>query len=242
MGRVQLSMCAVVVAGALSGPTAVYGQPIEVRSREATERANGPEQRAPLNVTLVESQGQAKRGEERETKSDEHERLDLIAQQKAASAAYFAAVASGVGTVLIFFALIQTSLANMRQMRAYVGVDKIRVTDNEDGGREFCIVVKNFGQTPAYRFDGHCELKVGERSTRTDYPPDEIMPLHNVNMAFTITKEAMTSVFDGTHKLSLVGGGSYKDLAGRTRRMCFSMEYHQPTGSLIAYGGENRAE
>ena len=241
MGRILLSICAVVVASALSGPAAVYGQPIEVRGRDATESASSPEQRAPLNVTLVESEDQAKRGEEREAKSDEHERLDLIAQQKAANAAYFAAFFSGLGTLRIVGALVQTSLANMRQMRAYVGVDCVKLDVEEDGSLAVGISVKNFGQTPAYRFDGYCLFSVEEIGNKTTYPPHEIMPLHNVNMTFSAAQPLVAGIVSGALAMSLQGGGTYKDLAGRKRTMRFSMAFDVPTQSLIAVG-DNRSD
>ncbi|NJC40224.1 hypothetical protein GGQ87_000482 [Brevundimonas alba] len=242
MGRTLFSICAVVLAVALGGSSARDSHPSETGLAGTTKSASTPIASTPLAVVVVESDAQAERDRQSEAKSDEHERLNLRAQQKAANAAYFAAWFSGISTLLVIGALVQTSLANMRQMRAYVGIDKVRVTEMDDGGQEFSVVVKNFGQTPAYRFDGHCELRVGEHVIRTDYPPDEIMPVHNVNMTFTVAAAAMAKVRAGEMKLSIVGGGTYKDLARQRRRMCFSMEYHVATESLIAYGGENRAD
>lgn len=244
MGRILLSICAVVVAVGLGGPAAVNGQPVELAHQATGQGTGNAEDRTPLAVTLVESEHQAKSAEKREAKSDEHERLDLKAQQKAANAAYFAALFSGLGTLLIVGALVQTSLANMRQMRAYVGVDKIRATEREDGGLEFGVVIHNFGQTPAYRFDGHFTVFLGDTCipNLTIYPPQEIMPQHHLTMATTLGHLAVPRVLKGELSFRIQGGGSYRDLAGRKRTMQFSMVFHPETQSLIAAGGDNRSD
>lgn len=242
MGRILLSICALVVTGVLVGPAAVYGWPADVAA-SATDKSKGSEREAPIAVKLVENEDQVTRAAEREAKSDERERLDLIAQNKAADAAYFAAWASGFGTLLIVFTLVQNSLANMRQMRAYVGIDRTIVGKNTATGTPYAVVIKNFGLTPAYGFRCQWAVLLDEKPVpgSPTYSPQEIMPQHHLIIEAVLSTVTAPAVLAGVTSFKVQGVGTYRDLAGRRRVTKFSMQFDPKSRNLVFGGGDNHA-
>ena len=164
------------------------------KRQEGTKKADAPPAHTePHFVRIVEDPDETKRAREREADADKHEADDLIAQQRAATAAERSAtsaerqedparwqmVFSGIGTFLVFAALILSTIATFaavkavqvtrdigqRQLRAYLSLIKIEVeapdilTDvkktafagQADKERNFVwLNIQNSGETPAH--------------------------------------------------------------------------------------------
>jgi hypothetical protein len=206
MGRMLLSICAVVVALGLCGLQAPEPQgaarPSPAAEKQSADQSNGrrePEARPPLSVVIAETPAQTESREKGETEAREHERLDLIAQQKAADAAEaqvtpnrIAAVLTVFGTGALIWTLIltQQSLNLSRrtaiaELRAYVGIDTARCknggTHNADW--DFIVQIKNFGATPAKNLRVHLKpvtktgkaRRVGKETYFASLPPTQVV-------------------------------------------------------------------
>ena len=236
MGRIVQIICGCVLAIALSGYAAVDRQTVEQRGPAAAQEGNRSPQQPPLSVTIVETDAQAKSSTERQAKADEHERLDLIAQEKAANAAYTAAWLSGLGTLLVFFALIQNGSANIRQNRAYLTLKEATLMPLVVGGKvDLHIVFRNGGATPAYKVKSNAAAKVCA-------PDDATPPLlgsmsqatHVVGGGDTYTAGASLSpslsardialIEAGKQKIWVVARLEYLDAFKRRRFVCASLK------------------
>lgn len=129
-------------------PTPQQGVPIEVPI--------SPEIIGPTGTDLSDAQDRAEDAKRKE----EHDKADLKAQQEMAIAAekmLWATVASvgvaAVAVVLVFLTFRVTRKTAERQLRAYLAIteaNRIKVDRPGRNGWSVHVVVKNYGQTPAY--------------------------------------------------------------------------------------------
>lgn len=178
MGRILLSICAVVVAVGLGGTQAVQPPQQPASANQASEAAeNGRQQRAPVMSALSEPKGQSEDGQQQTEpdagRSEPSPWYDLWAQSLMALWAFLQLVLTGVGIWYIRKTLVETERAvgeaaratkaaqdavrvsevsAEKQLRAYMGLDSIGIAMDEGGGRHLAVRWKNFGQTPANAF------------------------------------------------------------------------------------------
>lgn len=171
MNRILLLMCSAVLAlglAAQAGASETQRPPDRSQANrsasEASTQANAKVSSEPFPIVVVESEPQSKDRADAEKRSTEHDRLDLLAQEKAADAAHaqvvpnrISAALTVIGTLALLCTLIltQRSLNLSRQtaiaeLRAYLGVHSYKAVQR-DGRLMLSLLVQNFGNTPAVR-------------------------------------------------------------------------------------------
>lgn len=178
MGRILLSICAVVVAVGLAGsaqPVQPQQQP-PAPSQPAKAAEKARKQRPPIMVTLSEADGESE-GDQQQSESDPGRSspspwYDLWVQSLMALWAFCQLVLTGVGIWYIRKTLVATEKAveeagtatkaaqdavavtrdsGERQLRAYIHIDKALLKEFGSGKRpKIVLQIRNAGQTPAH--------------------------------------------------------------------------------------------
>ena len=149
--------------------------PSPTPKNQAANGAQDPERNPkPLAVTIVESSEEAKTGEARQAKGDEHNSRDLDAQIRAADAAekqiapsWLAAILSTIGTLLIMWTLALTRKAHAISRDANRAWLSISVSDTGVGmDQHVTSTVFSDGATSTTRDIGGLLKAAGLRPTR----------------------------------------------------------------------------
>ncbi|MDB5429743.1 MAG: hypothetical protein JWP35_859 [Caulobacter sp.] len=138
------------------------------------------------------------------------------------------------------------------QLRAYVGEDSAEITDFVVGKRpKFEIVLKNTGNTPAYRFGGWIggsilpfpqrrDIAVGcMKPSERDVPPGG--ESHFIILLPELTEDTFNGVNSGKMAIYLFGRYSYRDAFNNITSLPIRLMYGGPNptkdnGSVASYG------
>lgn len=246
MGRILLSICALVVATGLASlreaPDAqgvAAPSPAVERQTEQARKDAKDEPAAAVPVTIVESPEQAVAAERRERESRQHDTADLDAQVRAADAAeqqvlpsWFAAALSFAGTGLIVWSLHEARTANRiareigsRQLRPWMLFESIKQEQRVDGTFTIWVVWKNFGLSPGIDVEvvtSWCTYIPNEE----DHPVRDIADANNVPVMVGVVApttiapniiEPIGSEQFWNQRLSLTARCRYRDAATNTR-------------------------
>ena len=206
----------------------------------------------PLQVRIIESPADAKRTLERESKSDKHDTEDLDAQIRSAKATenqvlptWLGAIFSFAGTGLLIWNLFvaeatlnETKSSNERQLRTYLGIKPIGYKTyfiEESGKRilEAKIRIKNYGQTPAYKFECGFNTKINERDTDVGWEIKDALTTDNAispnqvryidpTVDLSLGEELMLR--DGKLNITIWGQIVYTDAFGIPRMTSFRLK------------------
>ena len=170
--------------------------PSPTPKNQAANGAQDPERNPkPLAVTIVESSEEAKTGEARQAKGDEHDARDLDAQIRAADAAekqiapsWLAAILSTFGTLLIIWTLALTRKANAISRDANRAWLSISVSDTgkfwinaEELEFYFDVTLQNHGDSPANKAFCKGFLVLGDPQSFNLPALEEIVPVKSTD-------------------------------------------------------------
>jgi hypothetical protein len=244
-----LGLCLALASGEVWGQEQDYPNP----SSQA-EPGYGESFRAPFPVVIVQSDDDASKEQEGETKSDAHEAADLLAQQQAALAAERAAIAAerqldpiwwsvllsgvaaivSVGALVLGFSTQWTIIRTSRaELRAYVSVRDFTVTVGEDKCPEITVNFKNTGNTPAYNLRSRVVLSTIDPPFATTIDESEPYSMFDLGADQGVRSTARWLEFgelfrqrkiDNNVKAWLHGVAAYRDVFGIQRHTWFKAD------------------
>jgi hypothetical protein len=151
----------------------------------------------------------------------------------------------------VLWTIRETRLSSQRELRAYVGIVGGQMTyiNTFDGqkGLLINIVLKNFGQTPAYRLSTWIKqplildsdavpfgnpTPIAERQGESFEGPGATF---EVNWSLPINEEELATVNAGKKKIFVWGGANFTDAFGKGRKIIFRMT-NDPSNKVAALG------
>jgi hypothetical protein len=135
-----------------------------------------------------------------------------------------------------------------RQLRAYIFPDQANLVWQTVNPMVAEIIIKNSGQTPAYRLSTATAVMVGDNPLQGDLQVPAMLPNHTVvppagNYALSVplpqllTADQLKAVQKGTQAIYAVGEISYEDAFGECRMTRYRFFYSGPgtdNGSKVA--------
>ena len=248
MGRIILSICAVVVAMAIS-EDATHAQEAEEGNREPPAKSS---ERRPLPLS---DDGQRQTEAREKAAQNQREDRDLAAQEAMATAALdqvgevsiqtwllgLSVLLGGVALIVSTVAVIVTMGTGRRQLRAYLIADPKGVLDLGESKLQAVIQITNVGQTPAY--DIHSWGTTWVRPIDEAFDPSGaepgtvresdhmVGPGRDFNIYGTfgpISDEDAVAIRDGSKALFSYGVVTYKDTFGKPHFVRFCHYYRGP--------------
>ena len=219
-----------------------------------------------IPVVIVEDHAAADARQRSEEEARQREIADLAAQQGMNAAtqamnsatqdmrdyAFYSTILVGIGTVLLIITLLVTVSANkaareavsvtsqigQRQLRAYVHIFAANIAKKDSTELIASLVIKNFGQTPAYKMKVVYEFVFGQKNS-TEIPIEDIAKLKIVisptlapgqsfDFTHTLPDEMLSRVnelpADKNAHLRMIGRITYVDAFDAKRETRFSLE------------------
>lgn len=133
--------------------------------------------------------------------------------------------AAGDAVVAAQAALDHTRDVSEMELRAYLGIEKVTITDLQADERPQAVVaLRNYGQTPAYGMTGWLGVNVGEapEGNIITFGPIDFQPgaerkvMRRADRPFGVME-----MMDEETELWVHGSVSYKDAFGKTRQVAF---------------------